>query len=392
MHLNDDKPTIDVELLERMVGVVSAASQSNVTDTLNRIVDAADSFISDSLAATVVLVDAHVSSGLRLAACRGLSQQYRDRMENDPDQFRASAAAYAIRERRPVMVADLQHDPVYRRWWPLARREGYRSLLATPMVVEGTAIGTLNIYRRVPGDLDRRDILLIEMFARLAAGVLQTSLLLAERDNQVAALGHLVRALQDQAHEHANRLQAIRGLIAIGESDGALDFISEISSATSSLRSEISVRISNPTIAGLLVALSGVAAQQGIRVDVDPDSHFDTVPSRVTESQVVTIVGNLVDNAIAAVAEQPVARRFVRLLIIDRDNQLVISVADGGGGLTMPMTDALQWGATSKSDHLGAGLALVNRIVVSAMGVLDARHHAGGTVFTVRIPITDDPS
>ena len=84
----------------------------------------------------------------------------------------------------------------------------------------------------------------------------------------MTALGRLVQALQDQAHEHSNRLQAIRGLIAIGEPGEALDFIAEVSKATASLRSEISSRVAHPTLAGLLVALTGVAAQQGIRIEV----------------------------------------------------------------------------------------------------------------------------
>ena len=72
-----------------MAYVVNAASRGNVGHTLNSIIDVADSFISESLAATVVLVDGHVSSGLRLAACRGLSRDFEDAMERDPEQFRA---------------------------------------------------------------------------------------------------------------------------------------------------------------------------------------------------------------------------------------------------------------------------------------------------------------
>ncbi len=369
-----------------MAEVVDAASHKDVNDTLDLIVDVAASFISDSLAATVVVVDGHVSSGLRLAACRGLSHEYRRAMESDPDQFRASAAARAIRAQKTTMVADLQHDPVYRQWWPLARQEGYQSLLASPMTVGGYAIASLNIYRKVTGELSKRDVLLLEMFARVAAGALQTSLLLVERDNQVTALGHLVRALQDQAHEHSNRLQAIRGLIAIGESDEALEFITEISSAAISLRSEIGVKVAHPTLAGLLVALSGIASQQGIRLGVDADSNAKDIPAHVSDSQLVTVVGNLVENAMAAVAEQTDHRRFVEVLIAERPDHFRIEVRDGGDGFAMSIDEAVEWGATSKSHHLGAGLALVNRIVTSAMGVLDVDHHVGGTTLTVRIP------
>ncbi|WNM31944.1 GAF domain-containing protein [Streptomyces sp. Li-HN-5-11] len=378
---------VDLDLLERVTVVVDAAARGNVDTTLRSIVDVADSVISESLAATVVLVDGQVSSGLRLAACRGLSDRYQNAMISDPDQFRASAAARAIRSGRPVLVSDLLGDEDYRRWWHLARHEGYRSLLATPMMVGQAAIGSLNIYRRVVGELPRQEILLAEIFARVAASVLQTSLLLADRDNQVSALGRLVRALQDQAHEHSNRLQAIGGLLAIGELEGAKAFISDVSEAAASLRSAVTQRIAHATTSGLLVALSGVAAQQGIRVEVDHRSRFERPPANLSDSQLVTILGNLVDNAIAAVADEPEFRRHITVLVLDQDDQLLIEVSDGGTGLTMSLDEALEWGATSKSQHLGAGLALVNRIVASAMGVLDATHHADGTTFTVRIPV-----
>ncbi len=255
------------------------------------------------------------------------------------------------------------------------------------MMVGGSAISSLNIYRKVTRDLPKQDILLVEMFARVAAGVLQTSLLLADRDNQVTALGRLVQALQDQAHEHSNRLQAIRGLIAIGEPGEALDFIAEVSKATASLQSEISSRVAHPTLAGLLVALTGVAAQQGIRIEIDPRNRLQRLPANLTDSQLVTVVGNLLDNAIAAVAEEPPRRRLVRVTVLERPGQLTIEVRDWGSSLTMPVDEALAWGTASKADHLGAGFALVNRIVTSAMGALEASRHSGGTTFTVRVPI-----
>ena len=101
----------------------------------------------------------------------------------------------------------------------------------------------------------------------------------------------------------------------------------------------------------------------------------------------MTVVGNLLDNAIAAVAEEPPRRRLVRVTVLERPGQLTIEVGDWGSGLTMPVDEALAWGTTSKADHLGAGLALVNRIVTSAMGALEASRHSGGTTFTVRVPI-----
>ncbi|WP_160573707.1 sensor histidine kinase [Actinomadura physcomitrii] len=380
----------EATLLASLAQLIDCATDGDIDETLTRIVDVADTVISESVAATIVLVDGRVSSGLRLAACHGLSRHYRDTMENDPDQFRASLAARAIRGHRALLARDVLGDPEFERWWRFAREEGYRSILASPMLVNGSAIGSLNIYRGTTDDLRKDEVLLVEMFARVAAGVLQTSLLLNDRDNQVTALARLVRALQDQAHEHSNRLQAIRGLIAIGEAAEALNFITEISHATSKLRSEVGTRINQPTIAGLLVALSEVAAQQDIAVEIDEDSSLDRLPATLSDSQMVTLVGNLVDNAIAAVADEPADRRRVRVSVRTGDGSLNITVRDCGSGMSMPLEDATAWGASSRAGHLGAGLSLVSRIVKSAMGVIEVSSNGSGTTFVVRVPLLDD--
>lgn len=380
---------VGAELLARLAQVVEASSQGSVESTLNSVADVADLFISESIAATVVLVDGNVSSGLRLAACSGLSRHYIDVMQADPDQFRASAPARAIRAQQPVLVPDLFADESYSRWWDMARGEGYRSILATPMFVGGAAIGSLNIYRRVAGDLSEYDFALLELFTRVASGVLESSLLLADRDQQVAALGRLVQVLQDQAHEHANRLQAIRGLIAIGAADEAVDFIWEVSETYASHRSEITERIAHATLAGLLVALAAVAAQRGITLELDPRSRLIGLPANLTDSQLVSLVGNLLDNAMSAVAEEEPDRRVIRIAVVEAADTLTIEVKDRGRGLAMPIDEALTRGRSSKPEHLGAGLALVNKIVRSAMGVLEVSHTDGGTAFVITIPLME---
>jgi two-component system CitB family sensor kinase len=109
----------------------------------------------------------------------------------------------------------------------------------------------------------------------------------------------------------------------------------------------------------------------------------------MSDSQLVTVVGNLVDNAIAAVAEEPPRRRLVRVAVRSEQEQLVIEVRDWGSGLGMPLGQALAWGKSTRVGHLGAGLSLVHRIVAATLGVLEASSNGSGTTFTARIPDID---
>ena len=64
-----------------------------------------------------------------------------------------------------------------------------------------------------------------------------------------------------------------------------------------------------PTVAGLVLAEAVIASQRDIRLTLAPDSCLRALPAALTETQLVTIVGNLLDNAFDAVANAPAGER-----------------------------------------------------------------------------------
>ncbi len=215
---------------------------------------------------------------------------------------------------------------------------------------------------------------------------MQTAQLLAERDDQVTALERLVRTLQEQTHEHANRLHAVRGLLALGEAEEAGRFLAELQAAHHLVRTEIGDRIAHPTLGGLLLAVSAIAAQRDIRLEIHPDSRLETLPPTLSDAQLVTVVGNLLDNAFDAVGAMAPERRVVRLRVSDEGPDLRIEVRDLGCGLEAPVEELVQHGATTKAGHAGAGLGLLRQVAAAAMGRLDVVSHEQGTSFELVIP------
>ena len=110
-------------------------------------------------------------------------------------------------------------------------------------------------------------------------------------------------ALRAQAHESANRLHTVISLIELGETDHALTFaVAELQSAQR-LADRVLEGVGNPAVAALLLAKSAQAIERGIELTVAKGSYLP--PDAAPDTELVTIVGNLVDNAFDVLRTPP---------------------------------------------------------------------------------------
>ena len=185
-------------------------------------------------------------------------------------------------------------------------------------------------------------------------------------------------ALRDQTHEFHTRLHVIRGLVAEGETGEAMTYIGGLAPVASGLS------IDDPALRSLLEGLS--TEHPGVRVD--PAS---LVPRGGIDDDVLTVVGNLVRNAVEAAG----ADGRVEVLVLAGDERLTVDVADDGPGVA-PADRAriFDRGVSSKAAAgRGVGLDLVRRIAGARGGsVTVGRSAAGGARFTVEIPYAGVPS
>jgi len=198
----------------------------------------------------------------------------------------------------------------------------------------------------------------------------------------------LTEALRSQAHEAANRLHTIVSLIELGHADRALSFATDELQLSQSLTDEVVGAADEPVLAALLLGKAAQAGERGVdfRVSGSLGWPAGTAPVR----DVVTIIGNLVDNAFDAVAEVDGERR-VTVDSVVRDGAVVLTVADTGPGLRPGAVDEVfRRGYSTKEGtperRRGLGLALVAQAVQRAGGSLDVGGPPGA-VFTVRLPV-----
>jgi signal transduction histidine kinase len=318
-----------------------------------------------------------------LAGAYGLSPSYAALLDRAPALAPGHGpSGLAVQRKRAVAIPDTELDAEFAPWRPVARTEGYRAMASAPLFSEGEVVGALNVYRPHPGPWPVRDLALLGFFSEHAASAIRAAQLIERQTRQVRALSRLVRALREQTHEHANRLHAIRGLLALGAPEEALAFVETLETAHHVAYGSVSGAVDQQVVAGLLLAELAAAERRGIALEL-ADAHVSTLPDRLTEADAVTILGNLLENAFDAVAELEPARRRVRLAIAERDGTLSIRVSDRGPGLP---EHVLERGVTTKLGHAGVGLALVGDAVAAAGGTIETASDGNGTTFTVTIP------
>lgn len=203
-------------------------------------------------------------------------------------------------------------------------------------------------------------------------------------------------ALRSQAHESANRLHSVVSLIELGRTEQALTFATAELAAAQQLTDEVVAAVDEPVLAALLLGKVAEARERTVEVTVDPTS---SVPEGALAARdLVTIVGNLLDNAIDAAG--PTGRvRFGGWVDDVRhaagiSSTLVLEVADSGPGLADAVAaQAFLRGWSTKSDHRlvghGLGLALVGQTVHRHAGTVEVMRDdvLGGALFTVRLPL-----
>jgi two-component system CitB family sensor kinase len=200
----------------------------------------------------------------------------------------------------------------------------------------------------------------------------------------------LTDALRAQQHEFSNRLHVLSVLVGMGDQDEASAYLREITATSTGRAEDLRSRISPPALAALLLAKITIASERGITVELTEDSSLDGVG---TDPQaLLTVVGNLVDNAMDAVADTPPPRRItVRIGASERERAVRVQVTDTGPGISPELaTTVFQDGFSTKPPRAGLrrglGLALVHRMVTQRGGRIEVGSGPGGD-FDVVIPL-----
>ena len=211
---------------------------------------------------------------------------------------------------------------------------------------------------------------------------------------QLSQVKRYVDNLRIMRHEQLNRMTTLSGLLHMGHYDEAIRYIQAQSEHAQELLDFISSHFNSPTLCGLLLGKAARAREKGVELSFDPACRIDRPLPSLMESELISIIGNLLDNAIEATQRAELPHEPVEILIQLNARELMIEVADRGVGIRPEIREHIfERGVTTKTrgDH-GIGLYLIERYVTQAGGTIEVADNAPrGAIFTLFIP-ADGPA
>jgi len=193
---------------------------------------------------------------------------------------------------------------------------------------------------------------------------------LSQQLTKVQAFAELLRV---QTHDYSNKLNLIGALIQMGQTEQAIELIGQESKGSQAQIHHLLERIQDPVLAGLLVGKYHKARELNVILELNPDSLLGAITRKDMLERVVSILGNLIDNAIeAAIRASDTRTPKVRVTVDETSKTLLFDVEDSGFGLgdDKDVIFTPQYSSKSGAEH-GIGLYLVKTNLDSCRGSLE---------------------
>lgn len=233
-----------------------------------------------------------------------------------------------------------------------------------PILVNGNTVGAVAIFK---------DLTEVKQLAEELTGVKA-----------------FVQALRIQTHEYKNKLHTIAGLLQLGHSKQALEYLSQVKIQHDHVTKFLNERIYNDNISGLLLSKISRGNELGIQVVLDEESKLTNFPEQLDHHDFVILFGNLIENAFDALTGVQRTNKEITISIDDDDGVLAILVSDNGIGIAeQHLPHIFDNGfSTKKNENRGIGLYLIQEIVAKGKGTIDITSELNkGTTFMITFEI-----
>ncbi|NQS83881.1 ATP-binding protein [Pantoea allii] len=209
---------------------------------------------------------------------------------------------------------------------------------------------------------------------------------------QLSQVKRYVDNLRIMRHEQLNRMNTLSGLLHMGRFEEAIDYIEAQSEHEQELLDFVSIRFQSPLLCGLLLGKAVRAREKGVDIHFDPACLMDRPFLPLTDAELISVIGNLLDNAIEATQRAPLPHDPVEVLIKLNARELIIEVADRGVGIRPEIREHMfERGVTTKTrgDH-GIGLYLIESYIARTGGTIEVSDNLPrGAIFSLFIPCVE---
>lgn len=202
---------------------------------------------------------------------------------------------------------------------------------------------------------------------------------------QLTGVKTYAEALRGKSHEFMNKLHVILGMAHIGEYDRLTSYIQQITANYQMEVGSISRLVKSPILAGLLLSKMSYAREQGVKLNIHGKSTLPRPKDPEIMDEIITITGNLIDNAIEAVED--CEKKEIKVLLEYNGVEFSLAVIDSKGGISGELQEAMfKKGFSTKGEDRGYGLFLVRNSAKKAGGTVKLIANDEDTMFTVQLP------
>jgi two-component system CitB family sensor kinase/CitB family two-component system sensor histidine kinase CitS len=184
-------------------------------------------------------------------------------------------------------------------------------------------------------------------------------------------------------------MYTILGLIQLDKKDEAVDFIRRESNIQQKWIRFLIEKVPDPMINAILLGKLNQANEQRVEMAINPDSTLTYRLSDRKRDALVTVLGNLIQNAIDAVKENRDGERKVSIFFTDIGEDLVFEIEDSGPGVPEEIEANIfeQGFSTKEGSHRGIGLALTKQVLSEIGGdIFLEEGELAGACFVITIP------
>lgn len=203
---------------------------------------------------------------------------------------------------------------------------------------------------------------------------------------QLVGVKTYAETLRAQSHEFSNRLHVIMGMLQMENYEEVKQYIREVVRYSAQENVNIAAQIKDAALAGFLIGKLSLAREKNIELTI----HINEIVPEPHDSQltheIITVIGNLIDNSIDALANQK--SKIIEVKLNYSQQNLKIDITDSGEGLTPHMQQKIfEKGYSTKGDNRGYGLYLINESIKKLNGSINVDKDSDGyTKFIVEIP------
>ena len=203
---------------------------------------------------------------------------------------------------------------------------------------------------------------------------------------RLTGISHYAEALRVQAHEFMNKLHVILGMVNLRAYDQLETYIMDTANQYHTEVGSLIRQIKDPVIAGFILGKMNRGREIGVEVSVTPTSYLPESAQAEVTHELVTVLGNLLENAMDALdgLESPT----IVLTFDHDDDRLRCTVRDNGNGIDPAILPHIfEHGFSTKGTRRGIGLFLVKQSLEKLGGSIECESNKGvGTRFIVTLP------